>query len=154
MIIKSWLLLPSICDGRRLRMICRESVSGNRSETWGWARGLGNTLLKAEVFLPPLLSSLVFSIHEILWTLSLRPLHWSRRHRIEHWYLVVGERQQSKDVGSYETGPNTIQYRYLIDTKSIMAKPDWSLNITRRLRRFMSAKNPGPSLQAKGYLSV
>jgi hypothetical protein len=22
-------------DGRRLRMICRESVSGNRSETWG-----------------------------------------------------------------------------------------------------------------------
>jgi hypothetical protein len=48
---------------------------GNRNETRDYARGLGSTLLKVEVFLPPLLSSLVFLIHEILWTLSLRPLH-------------------------------------------------------------------------------
>jgi hypothetical protein len=63
-------------------MICRESESGNRNKTRDWARGLGSILLKVEVFLPPLLSSLVFSIYKILWTLSLRPLHWSRRHRL------------------------------------------------------------------------
>jgi hypothetical protein len=41
---------------------------------------MGKVILKVEPFLPSLLSSLVFSIYEIHWTLSLRPLHWSRRH--------------------------------------------------------------------------
>jgi hypothetical protein len=42
---------------------------------------VSKALLKVESFPSPLLSSLVLSIYEILLTLSLRLLYWSRRHR-------------------------------------------------------------------------
>jgi hypothetical protein len=73
------LLLPTVTDGTST-WSAGGSVSGTRGETWGWAGDLGNTLLKVEALLPSVPLSLVFSIHEILWTLSLWPLHWSRRH--------------------------------------------------------------------------
>jgi hypothetical protein len=65
MILMSLNLLNE-CDGWHLPYDRREEELGNRTETRNLDRGLGSILLKVEAFLAPLLSSLVFSIYEIL----------------------------------------------------------------------------------------